>query len=262
MRIVNIPALRSVFEGSSLLGAGICLTCIFALTAASDLSLHASQWAPQTSAQDAAPGAGDLGDGARLEPHATQAAARLLLDSGHPPALGSPHAPVTIVEFADFECSYCKQMSDLLEKQLLPVEDGKVRIVYRYFPLPQHPWARSAAQMAACVQSQDGHAFWKLHDFLYANQDEFSAASIRPQVEAFLAKQTGVNARIFEDCIESQPAGDQVKDDMQMAIDLGVHATPALFVNGRELHGVHEVQQLEDAVSAVLKDQGLAKQDE
>lgn len=69
--------------------------------------------------------------------------ARLLL-TGNPPSLGYLQAPVTVIEFADFECSYCKQMSDLLEKELLPAETNKVRIVYRYLPLPQHPWARAA----------------------------------------------------------------------------------------------------------------------
>jgi protein-disulfide isomerase len=247
-------ALRRVPVG----GLIVCLTCVFALLSANDLRVHAGQWAPSDSATA---GTGNSSGSATLlaAPKDLETTRKLLL-TGNPPELGSNKAPVTIVEFADFECGYCKQMNELLEKQLLPAENNKVKIVYRYFPLPQHPWAKSAAQMAACVQLQKKSSFWKLNDFLYANQDTFSISSLRPQVESFLQKQTKVNLKAFRACVDQGTASAQVDSDVQMAGTLGVHATPTLFVNGIQLHGVHELQQLEDAITAVLKNQATAKQ--
>jgi protein-disulfide isomerase len=256
MKIQNIPAIRSVLSGTHLGSAIFCLACLVALLAANNLRVHAGQWAPPESAHDVLAGAGNVNT------HMSPETMRSLLSSGNPPELGSHTAPVTIVEFADFECSFCKQMNNLLENQLLPAESGKVKIVYRYFPLPQHPWARSAAQIAACVHLQDENSFWKLDDFLYANQDGFSVSSIRPEIESFLTKQTKVKHKVFESCVDGNTTVAQVDEDIQMATDLGVHATPTLFVNGIQLHGVHELQQLEDAVTSALKDQTTAKLDQ
>jgi protein-disulfide isomerase len=256
MKIQDIPAIKSTFSSASLGGAILCLTCVFAVLSANELRLHASQWSPQDPAHNVAAGAGDPGTHMDLE------ATRKLLSSGNPPALGLRKAPVTIVEFADFECGHCKRMSDLLEKQFLPEESNKVRFVYRYLPLPQHPWAKPVAQMAACVELQDHESFWKLHDYLYANQESFSVTSVRPQVEDFLTKHGKLNTKAFESCVDSNATAGQVESDMQMARDLNVHETPVLFVNGTRLQGIHELQQLEDAVAAALKDQTAAKLDQ
>jgi protein-disulfide isomerase len=258
MKILNIPLVKAVLGSTSLGGIILCLACLLAVLAANNLRVHADQWAPSDSA--AAGSGNSSGSGAVLAAPRDLEATRKLLLEGNPPTLGSDKAPVTIVEFADFECGYCKQMNELLEKQFLPVENNKVRIIYRYFPLPQHPWARSAAQMAACVQMQRKSSFWELNDFFYANQDTFSIYSLRPQVEAFLQKQTKVNLKSFGACVDQGAASAQVESDVQMAGMLGVHATPTLFVNGIPLHGVHELQQLQDAVNAVLKEQAAAKQ--
>ena len=175
-----------------------------------------------------------------------------LLESGEPPQLGLANAPVTIVVFGDFECSFCKRMNELLESQLVPRHKTDVSIVYRYFPLPQHPWARSAAQMAECVKSQDQAVFWKLGDYLYTNQDSFSMTSLRGQVVAFLAKEGHTDPEAFATCVDRGTTANLVDKDIQMGAGLGVHSTPTLFVNGEQLHGVHELQQLELAVKSAL----------
>jgi protein-disulfide isomerase len=115
--------------------------------------------------------------------------------------------------------------------------------------------------MAACVQVQDKNSFWKLHDFLYDNQDGFSAANIRSEVEDFLAKQGKLNTKAFERCVDNNESEGQVESDMQMAHSLGINETPTLFLNGVQLHRVHELQQLEDAVDSALKNKTAAKLD-
>jgi protein-disulfide isomerase len=175
-----------------------------------------------------------------------------LLKSGAPPLLGSSDAPVTIVVFGDFECSFCKRMNDLLEGQFVPMHRADVNIVYRYFPLPQHPWAKAAAQMAECAKSQDEAVFWKLGDFLYSNQDSFSAALLRSRVTAFLATDSHTNLDVFAACVDDAKTAALVDKDIQLGTELGVHSTPTLFVNGQQLHGVHELPQLEAAVKSAL----------
>lgn len=258
MKILNIQAARSALRRTPLGSAMLSLACLLALLVASDLRVYANQWAPSDSVAVNAGNAGSVqASGAPMNLEAT----RKLLMFGNPPELGSTKAPVTIVEFADFECSHCRKMNDLLEKQLLPAENNKVKIAYRYFPLPQHSWARPAAQMAACVELQDKDAFWKLHDFFYANQGSFSASSLQEQVEDFLAKQTKLDIKDFVSCVDHNATAGQVEDDIRMANNLGIRETPTLFVNGIQLHRVHELQQLEGAIDSALKDKTTAKLD-
>ena len=124
------------------------------------------------------------------------------LSEGDPPQLGSLAAPIVIVEFADFECPYCKDMNDVLENQLLPAEHDKVRIIYRYLPLTRHPWSRSAAELAACAKAQANGFFWKLNDFLYANQARLSVQSLQQEATQALNSQPSFDAAAFKNCID------------------------------------------------------------
>jgi thiol-disulfide isomerase/thioredoxin len=94
--------------------------------------------------------------------HAEAVSSTLL--AGDPPLMGPANAPVTLVEFSDFECPYCQKLKDMLEKDVLPKSGGKVKIVFRNFPLSMHPWAKQAAMMASCANLQDTADFWKVHD--------------------------------------------------------------------------------------------------
>jgi protein-disulfide isomerase len=177
---------------------------------------------------------------------------------GAPPKIGG-ETPVTIVIFGDFECGFCKRMNDLLDSQLMPQHEGQVSLVYRYLPLPQHPWANEAARMAECVKLQNAGAFWTLSSFLYANQESLSLASLRSRIESFLTTDGSFRKAEFNRCVDSGATTIAVKRDIQMATELGVSATPTLFVNGRQLHGVHELKQLEDAVNAALTETQMNK---
>ncbi len=105
---------------------------------------------------------------------------------------GLDHAPVTIVEFSDFECPFCRRFADLM-KQVLPAEKNQVRIVFHHFPLSMHPWARAAAEGAACARLQSSEAFWAMHDQLFQHQQEINANNV---------KQTSRSERLAP-CIEA-----------------------------------------------------------
>jgi len=98
------------------------------------------------------------------------------LSRGVFPTRGSPDAPVTITIFSDFECPYCRQEAANLGSDKLT--EMKVRIVFRNLPLPMHPWAREAADMAACIYKQSNDAFWEVHDYLFRNQPDISVKNI------------------------------------------------------------------------------------
>lgn len=174
------------------------------------------------------------------------------LSEGNRPRLGQASAPVTIVLFGDFECAFCRRISQILQSQVIPQNKSVVSLVYRYFPLPQHPWSRPAAEMAACVARQDSNTFWQLSEFLYANQNRISALTLRPEVLDF-AKTHGVtNALALTRCIDDHESSQEVEEDLRLGAALGIHSTPTIFVNDELLFGVHDAKQLNDAIREAL----------
>jgi hypothetical protein len=110
--------------------------------------------------------------------------------AGDPPLMGPVSAPVSIVEFSDFECPYCQRLKKMLEQEVIPKAAGKVSIAFKNFPLPMHPWAKPAAMMAACAGLQDVSSFWKLHDFLFDNQKSITVDNLKQKVEDFVGTGT------------------------------------------------------------------------
>jgi hypothetical protein len=126
------------------------------------------------------------------------------LAAGASPPLGAASAPVTIVEFSDFQCPYCKRMTDVLEKEVLPKQDGKVNVVFRNFPLSIHPWAKNAAEIAQCAELQQPEAFWAMHDFFFQNQQTLKPATVKEQATAFAATVKGLDQPKFAACVDRE----------------------------------------------------------
>jgi hypothetical protein len=95
---------------------------------------------------------------------------------GNLPVLGKPDAPVTVAVFSDFECPYCARFAEVV-KQVVP-SDSRVRLVFRQFPLPMHPWARAAAEASACAQDQGSGYFWRFHNYLFEHQGELTPQNL------------------------------------------------------------------------------------
>jgi protein-disulfide isomerase len=152
------------------------------------------------------------------------------------PTLGDPNAPVTLVEYADFECPVCRNLHDVL-KGLLPNYAGKVRLVFKDFPIEQlHPWARTAALAGRCAYRQNPTAFWKMFDLIYDNQELISASTAWTKMTDF-ATEARLDSEAFKGCMASQEAAAAVNASRANGQLLEVNSTPTVFVNGRRLVG-------------------------
>ena len=173
------------------------------------------------------------------------------------PALGDPKAPVTIVEYSDFECPICRSLHDTL-RNILPNYPGKVRVIFKDFPLDQiHPWARTAAVAGRCAYQQKPEAFWKLYDLIYDNQEIISAANAWGKMVDY-ASQSGLDADAFKSCMASPEAGATVNASHANGEKLEVTSTPTVFVNGRRMVGA-DANQLQQYINYELAKVGAAK---
>jgi protein-disulfide isomerase len=154
---------------------------------------------------------------------------------------GSPDAPVTVVEYGDFECPYCAAAAPVL-RRLVDGSDGGVRLVFRHYPLPDvHPYALTAA-LAAEAAGEQG-AFWPMHDLLFAHQDRLTDANLRGYgAELGLDGDRLVGAA-------AQRLGDKVEADFASGVALGVPGTPTLFIDGVRFEGRPEIGALRRAVA-------------
>jgi len=173
--------------------------------------------------------------------------------SGLPSISGSADAPVTIVEFSDFQCPYCKRMTDILEKDVLPKSGGRVRIAFRNYPLPIHPWAKEAAELAECAGLQKPEVFWAVHDFLFQNQQSLRPDTVRERVAQFISSQKSINQQQFQGCVERELALGPITQDQQLGQKMGVQGTPTFFVNGVRFNGVHSAEEMADIIDKAAK---------
>ena len=182
---------------------------------------------------------------------------RARMDLQDAPALGDSKAPVTIVEYSDFQCPVCRSLHDAL-RGMLPNYAGKIRLVFKDFPIEQlHPWARTAALAGRCAYQQDPKAFWKVYDLIYDNQDIISAANAWVKMTDF-ASQSGVDPTAFKSCLASIEAGVAVDTSRANGHRLDVNSTPTVFVNGRRLVGA-DAHLLEQYINYELAEQKSAK---
>ena len=155
------------------------------------------------------------------------------------PALGDPKAPVTIVEYSDFQCPVCRSLHDTL-RGLLPSYGRKVRVIFKDFPLEKlHPWARTAAIAGRCAYQQKPEAFWKLYDLIYDNQEIISAENAWTKMTDY-AVQAGLEQGAFKSCMASPEAAAAVNASQANGEKLEVNSTPTVFVNGRRMVGADE----------------------
>src|SRR5437867_3599036 len=165
------------------------------------------------------------------------------------PAKGPATAPVTVVEFQDFHCPFCKRVQPTLE-QLMARYGERIRLVYRDFPIDQlHPQARRAHEAARCAHDQG--KFWAYHDLLYAKAQ-------RAETEALTmyARAAGLDVRVFERCLASGTHQAAVQKDVDDGIRAGVTGTPTFFINGRLLSGA---QPLESFVRVIEEELARAR---
>jgi protein-disulfide isomerase len=152
-------------------------------------------------------------------------AAQVPIAVGESPVRGAPMAPITVVEFSDFECPHCARAHPVLER-LVREHDGDVRVVYKNYPLDGHTYAREAARASVAAQRQG--KFWEMHDLLFANQLHLAKADIERY-----AQQIGLDMARFRADLEDPATEARVAADRALGTELGIQGTPTLFVNGR-----------------------------
>lgn len=156
--------------------------------------------------------------------------ARTEVETADDPTIGSSEAAVTIVQFADFQCPYCAQSVATI-KTLLATFGNDIRIIHRDFPVETlHPDAFGAAVAGECARQQG--KFWQFHDLVYLNQEVVSDTAL-----ASYAGQAGLNMQAFTACTQNAATSDEVAEDYQAGLKLGVRGTPTWFVNGYRVEG-------------------------
>ena len=161
------------------------------------------------------------------------------------PVRGSEKAPVTIIEFSDFHCPYCKQVQPTLSRILSDYGD-RVRLAYRDFPLDQlHPSARKAAEAARCANDQ--RKFWEFHDKLYAGGTDAS-----PETLTRFAREINMDLVAFQQCLSIGKHRSEIDRDIQEATNFGVTGTPGFFINGRLVSGAQAYESFARVINEEL----------
>jgi protein-disulfide isomerase len=190
-------------------------------------------------------------DSLRAQAQVTMLLALPKIEVGYDPARvrGNASAPVTIVEFADYQCAYCGSVESTL-RDLLKKYDGRVKLAYRDFPLSTiHPHAEMAAEAARCAEAQGN--FWLYHDALFADQSKLDLAALEAR-----AQRLGLNVTAFHTCVTSGQFKAAVQQDFLAGIRAGVQGTPAFFVNGEFLSGSQPEAAFARIIDRELADAG------
>jgi len=168
------------------------------------------------------------------------------------PTRGNPDAPVTIVEFSDFQCPYCSRGANTME-ELLEKYPEDVKFVFKHFPLGFHKWAKPAAIATNCAAKQNDDAFWVLHDKYFEGQRSINESNVITMSKKFL-EGTGVDIAKWSICAEDTESDEYkavsaaVDADMALGQSLGVSGTPGFFVNGTFLNGAQPAASFEPLI--------------
>ncbi len=168
------------------------------------------------------------------------------------PSKGPDSAPVTIVEFSDFECPFCSRVGPTL-KQIEETYGDKVKIVFRQFPLAIHRNARKAGEASLCAADQD--KFWEMHDAMFADQKNLGVDALKEKA----AQISGIDSAAFNTCLDSGKHEEVLDLDMSAGAQAGVSGTPAFFVNGRFLSGAVPFENFSELINEELARHGKDK---
>jgi protein-disulfide isomerase len=170
--------------------------------------------------------------------------------AGRPERGGGAKAPVTIIEFSDYQCPFCKRAESAVD-QVMKTYGDKIRLVFRDYPLPMHPAARPAAEAASCANAQG--KFWDYHAKLFANQSALGEDKLKEY-----AKDVGLDGGKFEQCLAEKPFKKKIDEDIADGEKVGVSGTPAFFINGRMLSGAQPFEKFKEVIDEELSAKGAS----
>jgi protein-disulfide isomerase len=160
------------------------------------------------------------------------------------PVRGNAAAPVTIVEFSDFQCPYCARVTPTLA-HVREVYGDKVKIVFKDYPLPNHAQAPKAAEAARCASEQQ--KFWEMHDAMFANQRALEVPGLKQTARAI-----GLDGAKFDQCLDSGKWAGVIGEGSALGDKMGVNSTPTLYVNGRALVGAMPFENFKSIIDEEL----------
>lgn len=188
----------------------------------------------------------------RIKIHFSQPAEKISYGDHHP-YIGNPKAPIKVIEFSDFQCPYCKKAAEEV-KPVFQAYGDDVVLYFANYPLDKscnaqmqrelHKNACNAAKAAICAQEKN--LFWEFHDLLFENQRKLSQPGTIPEI----AKQLNLDAQWLNQCMNSAETDGKIQKDLEIGRKLGVHGTPAIFMNGRKLDGWTDKEFLEALIEA------------
>lgn len=173
----------------------------------------------------------------------------LSVDTDGAPVRGSANAPITIVEFSDFQCPYCARA----QAELVKIRDtykDKVKIVYKDFPLSIHNNAHKAAEAARCIFEQDQKRYWEYHDMLFSKRSELGQDNLKKY-----AADLKFDTAKFNKCLDSDKYAAAVNKDMADGLKVGVSGTPAFLINGRFMSGAQPFSAFQEVIDEELASQ-------
>jgi protein-disulfide isomerase len=192
---------------------------------------------------DMATGNVDMGDTVVADP-AEEEVVIVDVSEDDDPWAGGENADVVIIEFSDFECSYCGRAAETMS-QLLDEYGDDIKVVFRDFPLSFHANAHIAAEAAECAEEQD--MFWEMHDMIFANQASLSSDALKS-----FAVSLGLDTDEFNECLDSGAMSAEVDADFNEGASYGVQGTPAFFINGELVTGAQPVENFRAIIDKYL----------
>jgi protein-disulfide isomerase len=171
------------------------------------------------------------------------------------PSQGPANAPVTIVEFADFECPFCAHAFSVIETLVNTTYKGKVKVIFKAYPLNVHPWAMKAAEAAECARMQNPDAFWDFARYFYTNQGSIDAKNIQDNVDK-LAKSQRLDGPSLKACMDSPQTEARIKQDQTDGNSIRVSSTPTFFVNGIPVVGLQDEKTMDYVIDSELAGKG------
>jgi protein-disulfide isomerase len=160
-------------------------------------------------------------------------------------SIGPADAPITIVEYSDYQCPFCRRWHDEVYEPLLAAYPGQIRLVYRHLPLTSiHPDAMSAAEAAMCAGEQD--AYWPFHEKL------FSSEALNSTTYVQYAQDLKLNLGTFEACLSDHKYQQAIQEDSDFAINLGIRSTPTFFINGLAVVGAQPLDVFQQVIDKEL----------
>jgi protein-disulfide isomerase len=173
------------------------------------------------------------------------------------PTLGPADAPITVVEFADFECPFCARAFSVLETMANTTYKDKMKVIFKNYPLNVHPWAVKAADAAECARLQNPNAFWDFARYFYTNQGSITPKNVQEYVDKE-ATNLKLDAPSLKACMGSAAASDRVKQDQADGNLIHVNSTPTFFINGIPVVGLPDNKVLEFVINSELAEKSAS----